>query len=424
MRERLIAALVGMTVAVIALYGVPRAYFLADLVQSQEERKIERSVELLSVLLAEREKDASPVTEEFLAGLLNEAEAISYVSHEGTLVTAGTPAEGDGSDIAMTRAVPGGGEVTVTRSGALIDRRVSEALMPLVLIGLGLTASSAAVGFLLARRLARPFQELASAATQLGRGRFDMDVPHYAVPEAEGIGEALRRGASQLEGLVRREREFAVNASHQLRTPITALRFELEDLAQWPETAPAVAAELELALTELDRLSEAITELLSLARGQRQEAATQVDVGDLVRGVVERWLPQARAQQRHLLLDAPDGLVTRLHTGPVSQILDVLVENALDHGRGDVTVGVVDADTHLQLRVADQGARAFDVEVFGRGVSGGRSTGLGLAVADELADAIGGRLHLHPSAHTEFVLRLPRLETDPASDSAGQGLSV
>ena len=76
MRERLVAALVGMTIAMIALYGVPRAYLLADLVTTQENRKVERSADLLTVVIAERTGAASPVTSEFLEGLLNEGEGV------------------------------------------------------------------------------------------------------------------------------------------------------------------------------------------------------------------------------------------------------------------------------------------------------------------------------------------------------------
>jgi signal transduction histidine kinase len=409
MRERLIAALVGMTVAVIALYGVPRAYLLADLVQRQEERKIERSVDLLAHLVAERTQDRAPVTEEYLTQLLNEAESIEYVAPDGAVVSAGTPAGGRESDIVMERSLPGGGTVTLSRSGSLIDQRVSEALLPLVLIGLALTALSAVTGFWLARRMARPFQELAAVASRLGSGRFDVAVPHYSVPEAEGIGSALRESAEQLETLVRREREFAVNASHQLRTPITALRFELEDLSQWPETTPAVAAELELALAELDRLSEAISELLGLARGLRQDASVELDLAGLAAETVGRWQAHAESRDRKISHQTTGATAARVTPGPVKQILDVLIENACTHGRGDITVTTSDAGAYLCIRVSDEGRLDLDHEVFRRGVSGAGGTGVGLAVATELAESMGGRLDLDEGQVTTFVLRLPRV---------------
>ncbi len=407
MRERLVAALVGMTIAVIALYGIPRAYLLADLVQQQEERKVERSVDLLAVIVAERSHDRAPVTEGYLSRLLNAAEGIRYVAPDGTVVSAGVEPSGDGSDIVMTRDLASGGTVTLARSGALVDRRVSDALLPLVVLGLVLTGLSAVGGFWLARRLARPFQELAGAAARLGSGRFDLEVPHYSVPEAERIGSALRESSEQLEELVRREREFAVNASHQLRTPITALRLELEDLAQWPETPDTVSAELELALTELDRLSDAITELLGLARGRRQGAAVELDLTELVDEAVDRWRPHAEALGRRVLHDRSGPLRVRATPGPVKQILDVLIENACTHGSGAISVATSDAGTYRCVSVSDEGAAVLDHRVFHRGVSGAGGTGVGLAVASELAEAMGGRLDLDDAPVTTFVLRIP-----------------
>lgn len=405
MRERLVAALVGMTIAVIALYGVPRAYFLADLVKHQETRKVERSADLLAVVVAEREQDSAAVDEEFLEKLLNEAEAVEYVREDGTVVTAGEIDRG-GSDILATRAVAGGGKVTLFRAGSLIDQRVSDAILPLVLLGLGLTVVSAALGFVLARRMARPFQELAGAATDLGNGSFDLDVPHYKVPEAEQIGSALRRGAGQLSELVRREREFAVNASHQLRTPVTALRLELEDLALWPQTPPEVARELEEALSELDRLSEAITHLLAMARGKGLDSALDLDLARLIAETVERWRPHAETRGRRLVYEGSPELPARLTPGPVAQILDVLIENACSHGDGDITVDADHVGTHLRVRVSDEGLRDFDIEVFRRGLSGGGGTGVGLSLAAELARSLGGRLNLEEGATTRFVLML------------------
>lgn len=409
MRERLIAALVGMTVAVVALYGLPRAYQLADLVQAQETRKIERSVELLSVLVAERMADAEPVTTDYLAELLHEAEHVEYVAPDGTRVVAGEPPEGNGSDIAITREVAGGGTITLARSGELVDQRISDALLPLVLIGLLLVVAAGVLGFWLAGRLSRPFSELATTADQLGRGRFDVEVPHYPVPEAERIGQALRVAAEELDGLLRREREFAVNASHQLRTPITALRLELEDLSMWPETPPAVATHLTASLAELDRLGAAIGELLDLARGHRLGATRPLDLAAVAAEGVRQWQDRFAALGRPIVDGSAGPVTARAPAGPVRQVLDVLLENAADHGTGTVTVDAADVGTHVQLRVADEGTPGLGPQVFGRGVTGStRGTGVGLAVAAELAEAMGGYLSLDEDVgHACFLLRLP-----------------
>ena len=408
MRERLVAALVGITLAVITLYGVPRAYFLADLVEQQETRKLERSVDLLVVLMEERTGEAQPVTDVYLAALLNEAEGIRYVGPDGVVVTAGVDTQGD--VLLERRALPGGGEVALARERALLDRRISEALTPLVVLGLGLTVLSALAGFLLARRLARPFQELAQAATALGTGRFDeVSIGHYAVPEAENIGSALRSSAEQLEARLRREREFAANASHQLRTPITALRLELEDLSTWPQTDPAVAEELGRALEELDRLGAAVTELLDLARGMRHSAHVEVDLTRLAEEVVRRWEPQLAAIGRTVVLSGEDSVLTRSDPGSIQQILDVLLENACSHGQGAVIVATLARPHYVVVAVSDEGTGTLDPDIFRRGHSGAGGTGLGLDVASQVAQALGGRLELRGHAPTTFELMLPPL---------------
>lgn len=409
MRERLIAALVGMTIAMIALYGIPRAYLLADLVDEQENRKIERSVELLAVVVTERTSSAAPITAEFLEPMLNKAETIEYRSADGTVVRAGDPTT-DSDDIVQTRELPDGSTITLSRDGELIGQRISDALLPLILIGLALIVLAVIVGFLLARRLARPFGELAQAADHLGEGRFEVDLPRYSIPEADAIGVALSRASAQLDELVQREREFAANASHQLRTPITALRLTLEDLTMWPETPPAVADELTANLGELDRLSTAITELLELSRGRRLGEAIDFDLGRLVADTAERWRDHAEERGHRLVHQAGGTFAAHAVPGPVSQILDVLIENACAYGTGTITVEVRDLEHYLSVTVADEGARSIGSEVFERGASTADSTGhgLGLTIASQLATSLGGHLSIAETATTTFLLLLPK----------------
>ena len=422
MRDRLLAAFITLTVLVIALYGIPRAYQLAGLVQHQEERKIERSVDLVAVVLSEHLAEGETVTEDFLAPMLNQAETLRYVAPDGAETVAGPRFNPAPSDIVMTRDVDGGGTVTLTRAGGLIDERVSDALFPLVAIGLGLILVSAVVALVLARALSRPFGELAASAEKLGRGHFDLDIPRYGVAEADEIGTALRTTADRLNDVLRREREFVANASHQLRTPVTALRLELEDLSLWPQTPPEVRAELQHALHELDRLSGAVTELLALARGRFTASAVDVDLADLARAAARRWTGQAAVDGRELSVDAAGPVRGQVPPGPVGQILDVLIDNALKYGAGRVTVSARDEDSHLVLDVADEGPRPTSSDIFRRRVSGDTSDGegIGLAVARQLADALGGRLTLAPGPTTRFVLALPR---SPGQGVSGQGVS-
>lgn len=423
MRDRLVVALVGMTVLMLALYGVPRAYLLADLVTEQETRKVARSVDLLEVVVEERLDQGREVDADYLEGLLRAGETMTYVDAQGGTVTAGPPVGDD--DIVVTRDLEGGGSVQVSRDDALVQERISDALIPLIVLGLSLTAVAALFGTLVARRLSRPFAELAVTADRLSRARFDVEVPHYAMPEAEAIGAALRRASTQLEGLLLREREFASNASHQLRTPITALRLTLEDLSMWPETPPDVAAELRENISELDRLSGAINELLQLSRGGRLGEPVAVDLAAMLMDAVERWDDHVRAAGRRIRVEGEEHVPAHLVPGPVQQVLDVLVENACAYGEGDIVLAATHAGDHLCVTVRDAGVRMFGPEVFQRGerAGSGDGHGLGLTIAQELALSLQGRLVLEETATTGFVLELPRPRGDSASGTATSSLA-
>ena len=431
MRERLVAALVGLTIGMILLYGVPRAYVIADLVGDQEQAKVEHSAELIAVIVGEREKNDEPVGPGLLTPLLASEAGIRYVDADGKVVEAGTQFTRD-DDLVAERAVPGGGRITYTRSGDLVRDRVAEALWPLLTMGLGLIGLSAIVGWLLARNLARPFGQLAKAADRLGRGRFDLDLPAYTMPEAQRIGSALTRASTQLDDLLTREREFAANASHQLRTPITALRLTLEDISLWPETPRSVADELGCTLEELDRLNDAITELLALSRGRRVGEAVDLEMEGLVEEVARRWRPRLEAKDRRLVHDGRGEVVAHATAGPVQQVLDVLVDNACKYGQGTVTVAAVDRDDYVAVVVSDEGPLTITNEVFHRGISqpgveptdeasdqGREGHGLGLAIAAQLAVSMGGELVLAERPTTTFVLVLPVPDRDLPAEVVG-----
>ncbi|WP_194397345.1 sensor histidine kinase [Microbacterium atlanticum] len=406
MRERLVLAFVALAVGIIALYGIPRAYIVADLIQTSEERRVVRLADFLAVLMAEREAEAD-VTAEFLEPLLIEGEHIVYVDAEGNRVQAGEAPRPD--DIVSTADVEGGGSVQFGRSDDVISGRVQEAVMPVIVIGFALLAVSAAAAVLLARRLSQPFTRLAAVARGLGEGTLDRESEDLRIPEARAIDQALRTSASTLEQRIRREHEFAANASHQLRTPITALRLELEDLSLWPETPPAVREQLEHALREIDRLSEAIAELLEMARGGTPGADAWTPLAPMLTHAADRWAAQAAARNRDIRVDAAR-VATVDAPAPTAQILDVLLHNALQHGVGKVSVSATPAKGYVTVSVADEGPRPAGNAVFqrtpGKSTAGGE--GIGLALSAELAEALGGHLLLDASPTTRFSLILPQ----------------
>lgn len=360
MRNRLVAVLVALVVGIVALYGVPQAYLVADLVQDGERQETHHAADIAAIAVSERVRLGEEVTSDFLELLLREQESLTVAAPDGSTVRVGLPPERDSAeDIVATRPLADGGELTVRRSAALVDQRVGDALLPLFLIGLALVILVPLLMLGLAERLSRPFRELAGVAERIGQGHFDEPIRHYRVAEAEAIADALRRASARWAELMRRERDIAANASHELRTPISALRVEIEDLASWPQTPPDVAAELHSYLPELDRLNAAVRAYLDHLQSQR---LTDVDTINLVPVVLEamhRWerpSDKDRAALPSVLVHEPEGAMpVRASQATVAQILDHLFRDASDRGATLVRVELGSTDTVGRVRLSLEG---------------------------------------------------------------------
>ena len=261
------------------------------------------------------------------------------------------------------------------------------ALAGLALLLIGLSIAAAVV---LARRLSRPLERLGEVARRLGEGDFAVGAPRSGVNEVDDVACALDTTAGRLDSLVSRERAFSADASHQLRTPLAALRLELEALQLRGDRTP----ELEAAVGQVDRLQETVTTLLAVAR-DTPRSTVESDLRQLLAGVSDRWHPPLGAEGRKLRLEAGGEQAVAPISAPVlREILDVLLDNALRHGAGDVTVTVRDASGALAIDVADQGPGVSgDPEAVFERRSGRRvGHGIGLALARSLAHAEGARL--------------------------------
>lgn len=421
MRERLVGYFVLFAVFIIVMFGVVRAFALTDLVREEEAAKLDRSVVLMAALIGERANNGKVTNARQIGEYLDRAQRIEYVNAEGKRVVAKSRAYvtgRSGNDLVSSATVAGGGSakvagggsLTLEQSGAIVDKRVADTILPILQLALLLIAVAAAVGYVLAWRLARPFQKLALIADDLWRGELDTEIPHFSIREADAISRAMRTSAIQLKALARKEGEFASNASHQLRTPITALHLELEDLAVWDETPPIVAAELRRSVLELDRLSEAVTSLLDMARGNEVTAGPAIDVSALAIDAAARWRPQVTAVKRRITAVTPGVVMMNTARGRVNQILDVLIENSIKHGVGRIELVVTELDAHTRLRVNDLGTSKIDNSVFARRVRGSDSDGegIGLSIAAELARSLGGYLVVGDSPTMSFDLMLPK----------------
>lgn len=249
----------------------------------------------------------------------------------------------------------------------------------------------------------RPVQQLAQSTRE--RDPQDMgllptaDLPKDLVPLVEAINTQVAHTSTLLE----QRRRFLDDASHQLRTPLTTLRAQLDYVLR--ETDPQRAREAIGALSrELDHATRATHQLLLLARADEAPLAAEAfDLAELAREVALELLPLARAAGVDFGVDVGEqALPASGDRGQLREALSNLVHNALVHGAGPVTIevagdaqsgwsmGVVDAGPGLAPEVAAQaGAR------FAKG-RGSRGSGLGLALAKAVAERHGGALRLSP----------------------------
>ncbi|MGN6160106.1 MAG: sensor histidine kinase [Marmoricola sp.] len=382
MRRRLVAAFIGLAVLVVALYVVPRAYVVSDLIHSSEQHRVDDTATLVAHIIGD---GSAPVSTSFLDSINGDYEWIVVRRGADAITTTGAERGAGENDLTATRSIAGG-TVTVGLSGSVVSSAVSDALVPLILLGLGIILAAALAGYLLARRFAQPFQELAVAARGLGEGRLRPALPRYSVAEHRAIAKALTDSGEQIEAMLAHERTVAAHASHELRTPIAALRLELEDVALWPETPASVATQLRTATGELDRLASAVGDLLTLSRQHRERDEVDVNMEDLVDETLH-GLDQGQGRVVHV---RHGSVPARLDPAPVKQLVRTVIELALAGGGGSVHVSSSSAGSHVEVRVAQDSAAVS-----------GTATPAALA---ELAASLGARLARDASG---FVIRLP-----------------
>jgi len=265
---------------------------------------------------------------------------------------------------------------------------------------------AAAVGAVLAVRLARPLRAVRDDAVRLGNGDFAISSRTSGVAEVDETSDALADTAARLEAVLHRERTFSANASHQLRTPVTSMRLAVESELATPRDDPGVV--LAEVLADLDRLESTISTLLAVAR-DLPRTYEPLDPAVVARRLGERWTARLARQGRELVVTATGTGGVRASPEVLDEILDVLVDNAARHGRGPIEV-LIDAAAAglLSVSVLDDGDAPLDrATLFQRRTPRGDRHGLGLALARSLAEAEGGRLVLSGTAPTSFRLVLP-----------------
>jgi signal transduction histidine kinase len=310
---------------------------------------------------------------------------------------AAQPAQVDGKTV---------GAVVVAISAASTDSRILRAWVGLGGLAAALLGLAALVGLLLARSLTAPLVRLQHTAKRFGRGELDARVPSGGPAELAALADEFNAMAERVHQLVETQRRFVADASHQLRTPLTALRLRLENLAA--STDSPDAGELEAAEAETQRLARLVDGLLTLSRAQDHLGNREpVDVMAVARDRRDAWLPLAEERGISLVVEGQADRARALAVpGHLEQILDNLLSNAVEATPPGTQVAIVveeptnNGDPAVVVHVRDQGPgmtpsereHAFDRFWQGQDRVGG--TGLGLAIVQQLAESSGGNVEL------------------------------
>jgi signal transduction histidine kinase len=265
------------------------------------------------------------------------------------------------------------------------------------------------------RRLTAPISDLASHAERVASGDLRPAGERYGIAELDRLADSMDASVRRVATLLAEERSLTLDASHQLKTPLTALSLRLEELAEWPDD-PAVRAEAAAALEQVERLSGVVDGLL-LDRRSPDAKRSSVSLSHVVHQQLTEWRPAYTAAHRELaaVVDVDESI--EVDPGPVGQVVAALIENSLVHGSGRTTIEARAPRDTIWIEVFDQGAGVADdiaAHVFDRDVSGAGSTGFGLAAAQDAAVSVGGRIALVRRRPAHFRFFLDRREHPPS----------
>ncbi|MDW4907992.1 HAMP domain-containing sensor histidine kinase [Streptomyces sp. ADMS] len=441
MNRQLIRSYILLVAVAILLFTVPVAFTLTKQLRDDTKVSVQREAQTMALLLGNGdriscdalEKVAKAYDEETLGAVQVATTSCAPKLPKPETDAALTRAVRDnerttdwGSDFIwgkyLTITVPAQGEsaVRIVYSTSDMTKRFwsiwgfRAGLAALVL------AAAAAIGAYAARRITAPLRELNGMASKFSDGDLTARSPVTGPPETQTLARTLNQGAERLDTLVASQRIFVADASHQLRTPLTALRLALDNIADGTDDE-FVREDVEQATAEVVRMSRLVNGLLVLARAEAKvTAAEPLSLRDIVDERLSVWRPAADERGVTIALRGSGGADGRLlvlaSPGHLDQVLDNVLSNALEVSPdgGMITVRVQARGEEMELTVADGGpgmsdaekSRAFDRFWRGQGLTGRSGSGLGLAVVRQLVTDDGGTVTLADTSGGGLCVRI------------------
>lgn len=293
-----------------------------------------------------------------------------------------------------------------------LQRTLRSLATSLLLTALVTGAAGAGVGRWASGRVLRPLASVEQAATRIADGDLAARLDAGREPDLRRLAVSFNAMVDALSTRLQRDRRFAADVSHELRSPLQTLSAAAELLERRRASLdPTSAAAAGLVSKEVNRFQQLVTDLLELAKGDRPPVLAAVDVGALLRTIGE---------ERGLPVDAGGPLVVQADARRLRQVLVNLLDNADEHGGGALVAHARAVPGAVRVEVDDEGPgvpeaeRTLIFDRFGRGrrsgLRGGRDgTGLGLALVAQHVHALGGTVEVvdRPGGGARFVVEVP-----------------
>ncbi|MFI6940185.1 ATP-binding protein [Streptomyces sp. NPDC050418] len=413
MRRRLINSTLAVVLVVIAVFGVSLVIVETRTITTSAQERVDSEAVRLASIVDSRLIGHEEITAKVLRDQVD-SERFARIEIPGRApIEIGEPPAGD--VIQATERGEQGETVTVQEPRSSVTNEVWRTLLMIAAVATLAVIAAVLLAVRQANRLASPLTDLAETAERLGSGDPRPRHKRYGVPELDRVADVLDSSAERIARMLTAERRLAADASHQLRTPLTALSMRLEEitLTDDPDT---VKEEATIALTQVERLTDVVERLLTNSRDPRTGSAVSFDLDEVVKQQLEEWRPAYRSAGRAIVHSGKQHLQAVGTPGAVAQVLAALIENSLMHGGGTVALRTRVAGNQIVIEVTDEGPGVtpeLGTRIFERAISGRNSTGIGLAVARDLAEADGGRLEMLQAQPPVFGLFLSSTPPEP-----------
>ncbi|MFF0735892.1 ATP-binding protein [Streptomyces chartreusis] len=420
MRRRLIQSTLAVVLVVIAVFGVSLVIVETRTITSTAQERVDTEAVRLASIVDSRLLGDETVDAKVLRDQIQGDRYAEIRIPQKPVIQVGSKPTGD--VISATETGEEGETVTVQEPRSSVTREVGRTLLIIAAVALLAVIAAVLLAVRQANRLASPLTDLAETAERLGSGDPRPRHKRYGVPELDRVADVLDSSAERIARMLTAERRLAADASHQLRTPLTALSMRLEEitLTDDPDT---VKDEATIALTQVERLTDVVQRLLTNSRDPRTGSAVTFDLDEVIQQQLAEWRPAYRSAGRAIVSSGKRHLKAVGTPGAVAQVLAALIENSLMHGGGTVALRTRVTGNQAVIEVTDEGPGVpadLGARIFERAISGRNSTGIGLAVARDLAEADGGRLEMLQAKPPVIALFLSRTQPPKKPQESGQ----